>query len=112
MATSFFNDKNRNIAGDLYELMVEAKQEVPDFLKSAVKELNIDSRGMNRRYGGGGGGHRRLVNSFPFSVFDHPNDKLILFQSLSDMAQVVLALAITVNRSTIAAIATAMVQET
>lgn len=61
LATSFFNDKNRNISADLYELIVETKQEVPDFLKSAVKEFNAGSHGVNRRYGGSSGGNRRLV---------------------------------------------------
>lgn len=46
VATSFFNDKNRNIAGDLLELLIEAKQVVPDFLE-----------GMGGS-GGGGGGRR------------------------------------------------------
>ncbi|KAI2803490.1 ATP-dependent RNA helicase ddx3x [Blomia tropicalis] len=59
LATSFFNDKNRNIAGDLYELMVETKQDIPDFLKGAVKEINAESRGGGyRRYGNGGGNRR------------------------------------------------------
>lgn len=69
LATSFFNDKNRNIAADLYELMVETKQDVPDFLKSAVKEYNSGGSGMNRRYGGGGGGgNRRFVLHFFYSI--------------------------------------------
>lgn len=70
LATSFFNDKNRNISADLYELMVETKQDVPDFLKSAVKEFNSGGSGMNRRYGGsgGGGGNRRFV-LYPSLVF-------------------------------------------
>ena len=32
-ATSFYNEKNRNICNDLVELLVEAKQEVPTFLE-------------------------------------------------------------------------------
>lgn len=67
LATSFFNEKNRNIASDLNELLVEAKQQIPGFLESLCKELFMDNRGGgggggNRRYGGnsgGGGGNRR-----------------------------------------------------
>ncbi|XP_017472320.1 PREDICTED: ATP-dependent RNA helicase DDX3X-like [Rhagoletis zephyria] len=83
LATSFFNDKNRNISADLYELMVETKQDVPDFLKSAVKEFNSDRSGMNRRYGGGGGGGggNRRYGSGGFGArdyrqtFDDRNDR-------------------------------------
>lgn len=56
VATSFFNDKNRNIASDLLELLVEAKQAVPDFLESMVSsERSGRGRGPPNRYGGGGG---------------------------------------------------------
>lgn len=40
LATSFFNDKNKNIIRDLNELLVEAKQEVPTWLES----MNFESR--------------------------------------------------------------------
>ena len=63
LATSFFNDKNKNISSDLFELMVEAKQEVPDFLKSAVKEFNAESRGNSYKRYGNGNNHRRFVIS-------------------------------------------------
>lgn len=49
VATSFFNDKNRNIARDLAELVVEANQELPDWLERMARES---------RPGGGGGGMR------------------------------------------------------
>lgn len=53
MATSFFNDKNRNIARDLAELIVEANQELPDWLEKVAND---------NRYGvrGGGGAYFRL----------------------------------------------------
>ncbi|KAI9660353.1 MAG: hypothetical protein M1821_009703 [Bathelium mastoideum] len=38
MATSFFNDRNEDIAEDLAKLLVEAKQELPDFLKDKAPE--------------------------------------------------------------------------
>lgn len=34
LATSFYNDKNRNIARDLIDILSEAKQEVPSWLES------------------------------------------------------------------------------
>uniref|UniRef100_S4PLY5 DEAD box ATP-dependent RNA helicase n=3 Tax=Pararge aegeria TaxID=116150 RepID=S4PLY5_9NEOP len=57
VATSFFNDSNRGLARDLVELLVEAKQDVPNWLTSAA----VDGRsgGGGRRAGGGsrsGGG--------------------------------------------------------
>ncbi|XP_055695064.1 ATP-dependent RNA helicase bel isoform X2 [Lutzomyia longipalpis] len=55
VATSFFNDKNRNICADLVELLVETKQDVPDFLE----EILTQERSGGRRGGGGGGGGSR-----------------------------------------------------
>ena len=51
MATSFFNDKNRNIAHELAELIVEANQELPDWLEEISREFG---RGGGRSHGGGG----------------------------------------------------------
>lgn len=58
VATSFFNEKNRNICADLVELLVETKQELPSFLE----EMHTQERshggprrqtgGNQRRYGG------------------------------------------------------------
>lgn len=113
LATSFFNDKNRNISADLYELIVETKQDVPDFLKSAVKEFNAGSHGINRRYGSsGGGGNRRLV-AYCHLLPLFPSHLFFFFVFPADTARVVLALAISVNRSTIAVaiVATAAGQE-
>jgi len=49
LATSFFNDKNRNLIREMVEILNEAKQEVPKWLES----MAIESR-----YSGGGGGRR------------------------------------------------------
>ncbi|XP_050731803.1 putative ATP-dependent RNA helicase Pl10 isoform X2 [Eriocheir sinensis] len=49
LATSFFNDKNRNMVRDLVELLQEAKQELPKWLEVIASET---------RWGGGGGGGR------------------------------------------------------
>jgi len=38
-AISFFNEKNRNIARDLFEILNETQQEIPEFLTKMVDEL-------------------------------------------------------------------------
>ncbi|XP_067134688.1 ATP-dependent RNA helicase DDX3Y-like isoform X2 [Centruroides vittatus] len=63
LATSFFNEKNRNMALDLVELITETKQELPEWLASVAKELQTEHRANNqrrcgRRYGAGGFGSR------------------------------------------------------
>ncbi|KAL5004510.1 hypothetical protein ScPMuIL_017966 [Solemya velum] len=55
LATSFFNEKNKNIVRDLMELLVEAKQEVPSWLESMAYEARptgAPRRGGARRFGG------------------------------------------------------------
>ena len=52
-AISFFNEKNRNIAKDLYEILVETKQTLPQFLTKIVDDLNQAKQqqyGMKGRY--------------------------------------------------------------
>merc|ERR1719348_2858374 len=51
LATSFFNEKNRNLVKDLVELIVEANQDLPSWLEA----MSLDSRSG---YGYGGGGRR------------------------------------------------------
>lgn len=64
VATSFFNEKNRNISADLLQLLIETKQDVPSFLEDAMlhDRSHASSRrgGSNRtnRYGGPGFGSR------------------------------------------------------
>uniref|UniRef100_A0A915IVQ2 RNA helicase n=1 Tax=Romanomermis culicivorax TaxID=13658 RepID=A0A915IVQ2_ROMCU len=53
VATSFFNDKNRNIARDLAELLIEANQELPDWLERVAKEASGGRSGGFSRRGGG-----------------------------------------------------------
>lgn len=61
IATSFFNEKNRNIVSDLVELLIETNQEVPTFLEEMANDRygaprrNNNNRGGNNRYGNGGG---------------------------------------------------------
>lgn len=54
VATSFFNDKNRSISADLVELLVETKQELPNFLEDVM--LSERSHGGRRGGRPGGGG--------------------------------------------------------
>lgn len=55
VATSFFNDKNRSICTDLVELLVETKQELPNFLEDIMlSERSHGGRRGGNRPGGGG----------------------------------------------------------
>ncbi|XP_056006194.1 ATP-dependent RNA helicase DDX3X-like isoform X2 [Ostrea edulis] len=58
LATSFFNEKNKNIVRDLMDLLVEAHQEVPSWLESMAYEAR--PAGGSRR----GGGRRFANNGF------------------------------------------------
>lgn len=55
LATSFFNDKNRNIATQLVELLEEAGQEVEPWLYDIAKNSRGGGGGGGGRYGGRGG---------------------------------------------------------
>lgn len=62
LATSFFNEKNRNVARDLMDLLEEAKQEIPNWLDSmafqAQQHLAAKKAQQRNRYGSGGFGSR------------------------------------------------------
>ncbi|XP_022337075.2 putative ATP-dependent RNA helicase Pl10 isoform X1 [Crassostrea virginica] len=61
LATSFFNEKNKNIVRDLMDLLVEAHQEVPSWLESMAYEARPaggSRRGGGRRFGNSGFGSR------------------------------------------------------
>jgi len=61
LATSFFNDKNRNVARDLMDILGEAKQDVPSWLESLAyqaQQHQMAKRQQKSRYGGGGFGGR------------------------------------------------------
>ena len=52
LATSFFNDKNKNIVRDMVDLLVEAKQEVPSWLESTAYDARHSQgqrKGSNKR---------------------------------------------------------------
>jgi len=58
VATSFFNEKNRNICSDLLELLIETKQEIPSFMEDMSSDRGHSGakragRGGGGRYGGG-----------------------------------------------------------
>lgn len=48
LATSFFNEKNRNVAKDLLGLVTETGQEVPSWLEAISYESNSSKRGGRR----------------------------------------------------------------
>ncbi|XP_030748114.1 ATP-dependent RNA helicase bel [Sitophilus oryzae] len=57
LATSFFNEKNRNLANGMLDLLIEAKQEYPSWLEGVASDSRVSSsgrRGGKGRYGGGG----------------------------------------------------------
>ncbi|XP_065214746.1 ATP-dependent RNA helicase DDX3X isoform X3 [Planococcus citri] len=54
LATSFFNDKNRNLTRDLVELLIETKQELPGWLENMGIECKQPS--MQRRNNSKSGG--------------------------------------------------------
>ncbi|KAL3282523.1 hypothetical protein HHI36_005705 [Cryptolaemus montrouzieri] len=59
LATSFFNDRNRNLASGMLDLLLEAKQEFPSWLENVAADgrvQNTGRRGGKGRFGGGGGG--------------------------------------------------------
>ncbi|KAJ3289878.1 DEAD-box ATP-dependent RNA helicase [Rhizoclosmatium sp. JEL0117] len=75
-ATAFFSPgKDRNIVKELYEILSEAKQEIPPFLESFRREMDFGGRGGGRGgsgFGGarsGGGGGRGRGGRFGASDF-------------------------------------------
>uniref|UniRef100_A0A0N5A9I7 RNA helicase n=1 Tax=Syphacia muris TaxID=451379 RepID=A0A0N5A9I7_9BILA len=68
LATSFFNNKNRNIARDLADLIVETNQELPEWLE----RLSTDAQRYGTRPKGSRGGIVQLANFFSrFGGRDH-----------------------------------------
>jgi ATP-dependent RNA helicase DDX3X len=70
-AISFFNEKNRNVARDLYDILNETQQEVPDFLSKIVDEIRQTHHQNKSRFGNNGslsgvssGGRGRFTNQF------------------------------------------------
>lgn len=54
-AISFFNEKNRNIARDLHDILNETQQEVPEFLSKIVDEIRSAHHGNKSRFGNNNG---------------------------------------------------------
>ena len=66
-AISFFNEKNRNIAKSLYDLLKENQQELPDFLIKMVDDIRSTQSHNRSKYGSGGGGgnnNMRFTNQY------------------------------------------------
>ncbi|XP_057352295.1 ATP-dependent RNA helicase DDX3X-like [Manis pentadactyla] len=65
LATSFFNERNRNITKDLLDLLVEAKQEVPSWLGNMAHEHHCkgSSHGHSKSRFSGGFGARDYQQS-------------------------------------------------
>ncbi|XP_046393481.1 ATP-dependent RNA helicase DDX3X isoform X3 [Ischnura elegans] len=59
LATSFFNEKNRNLVQSLVDLLTETKQDVPSWLENMSREMQHSS-GRPR----GGGGPKRYSGGF------------------------------------------------
>ena len=60
VATSFFNEKNRNIVRDLVELLTETNQDLPKWLEAFASDMNAPQTsrrggGSKTRFGGGFG---------------------------------------------------------
>ncbi|XP_059170511.1 ATP-dependent RNA helicase DDX3X-like isoform X2 [Physella acuta] len=66
LATSFFNEKNKNIVRDLLDLLTESNQEIPPWLESM--SVDVRSVGMSRR---GGGSVRRFGTGGGFGGRDY-----------------------------------------
>ncbi|CDW56616.1 atp dependent rna helicase pl10; atp dependent rn a helicase ddx3x; atp dependent rna helicase an3 [Trichuris trichiura] len=73
LATSFFNHKNRNVARDLAELIVEANQDLPDWLERLAREnprvqpfgSNFGGRDFRDQYRSGGGSNSNHYGGAP-----------------------------------------------
>lgn len=68
LATSCFNDKNRNMACELIELLQEANQDTPDWLLTIGKEVQNEqrlsrNRPQQKRFGSGFGGRDYRYNN-------------------------------------------------
>ncbi|CAB3248402.1 unnamed protein product [Arctia plantaginis] len=68
VATSFFNDTNRGLARELIQLLVEAKQDVPNWLTSTAADGRMGGGG--RRTGSRSGGGRFGGGSTSFAARD------------------------------------------
>ncbi|XP_063393169.1 ATP-dependent RNA helicase bel isoform X2 [Cydia fagiglandana] len=70
VATSFFNDSNRGLARDLVELLVEAKQDVPNWLTSTAADGRLGSSGRRAGSRSGGGGRFSSAGGSGFGARD------------------------------------------
>ncbi|KAI9328928.1 P-loop containing nucleoside triphosphate hydrolase protein [Obelidium mucronatum] len=69
-ATAFFTpSRDRNVVKELYEILVEAKQEIPQFLESFKREMDFGGGRGRGGFGGGGGRGRGRGGRFGASDF-------------------------------------------
>ena len=61
-AISFFNEKNKNIAKDLHDILKETQQEIPDFLTKMVDDIRQAS--SKNKYGKSNQNMNRFTNQF------------------------------------------------
>lgn len=64
LATAFFNRNNKNIVRDLVDILKEAKQPVPSWLESVVRESGYSGRGRGRGRGSSQSRDFRKYNDF------------------------------------------------
>jgi superfamily II DNA/RNA helicase len=63
-AISFFNEKNRNISRDLFDILSETQQEIPEFLKKIVDEIRAVQNQNKTRYNPNNNNRNRFNNQF------------------------------------------------
>lgn len=80
VATSFFNDKNRNIVRDLVELLTETNQDLPRWLEDLANDMNAPH--TSRR--GGGGSKTRFGGGFGARDYRQQSSKPILMCHLKN----------------------------
>ena len=70
LATSFFNEKNKNVAHDLMDLLVEGHQEVPQWLEAMVYEVRNQKQYMTHRGNEGSNIVSSLIDR-PSALYTH-----------------------------------------
>lgn len=82
-AISFFNEKNKNIARDLFDILRETQQEVPDFLMKIVDEMRSAHMSNNKSRYSAPGSRGRFTNAFASRDYRQKVSSHFLFNSSS-----------------------------
>ena len=83
LATSFFNEKNRNLTKDMVELILESSQELPGWLESMASDF--------RSYGGPsrrGKGKKAFILSLAFLFCSKPCTIKISIASFNNLLNI------------------------